>query len=48
MPLNLLYIQDLTAKWQDGLEMTVTTLLGRTAGGVSLDEEYLTFLRVLV
>ena len=48
VPLHFLHIQDLTAQGQDSLEMTVTTLLGRTTCGVTLDEEDLTVLRILV
>ena len=48
MPHHLLHVQNLSAQRQDGLSITVASLLGRTTGGVSLDEEYLAFLRVLV
>ena len=48
MPLNLLYVQNLTTQRQDSLEVTVTTLLGRTTGGVTLDEENLTNLGVFL
>ena len=36
---GFLHIQNLTAEREDGLESTVTSLFGRTAGGVTLDEE---------
>jgi hypothetical protein len=45
---GFLHIQNLTTKWKDGLEVTVTTLLGSTACGVTLDEEELAFRRVLI
>ena len=48
MPLNLLHVQDLTAQRQDSLEMTVTTRLSRTTGRITLNEEDLTFLRILI
>ena len=38
---GLLHVEDLTAERQDGLEVSVASLLGRAAGGVSLDEEQL-------
>ncbi len=48
MPLYLLDVQDLTAQGQDGLRVAVAPLLGRSAGRVTLDEEYLTLLGILV
>ena len=39
VPLDFLNVQDLTTQGQDSLEVTVTTLLGRTTSGVTLDEE---------
>lgn len=48
MPLYFLHIKYLTAQGEDSLEMAVTALLGGATGGVSLDEEYLTVLRVFV
>ena len=39
VPHGFLHIQNLTAEREDGLESTVTSLFGRTAGGVTLDEE---------
>ncbi len=47
VPLYFLHVQNLTAQRQDGLVEAVAALLGGTAGGVSLDEEYLALLRVL-
>ena len=46
VPHGLLYIQNLTAKRQDSLESTVTSLFGRTACRVTLDEEQFAFFRV--
>ena len=48
VPLHLLHVQNLSAQRQDGLEVTVATLLGRATCGVSLDKEDLTLLRILV
>ena len=48
VPHHLLHVQNLSAQRQDGLCVTVASLLSRATGGVSLDEEYLTLLRVLV
>ena len=39
VPHGFLHIEDLTAQRQDGLCGTTATLLGRTAGRVTLDEE---------
>ena len=47
MPLNLLYVQNLTTQWEDSLAETVAALLGRTTSGITLDEENLAFLRIL-
>ena len=44
---GLLYVEDLTAQRQDGLVLTVASLLGRTACRVTLDEEELGECRVL-
>jgi hypothetical protein len=43
---RLLDVEDLAAQRQDGLEMTVASGLRAAAGGLALDEEYLTALRV--
>ena len=48
MPLYLLYVQNLTTQGQDSLEVTVTSLLGRTTSRVTLDEENLAGLGVFV
>ena len=41
VPHHALHIEDLTANGQDGLELTLSALLGRTACGVTLhDEEF--------
>ena len=40
-----MYVQDLALQGEDGLESTVTTLLGRAPCRVTLDEEYLRVLR---
>ena len=48
VPLNLFHVQDLTTQGQDGLEVAVAALLGRTTSGVTLDEEDLTLLGILV
>ncbi len=48
MPLHFLHIQDFSAKRQNGLEVAVAPLLGRATGGVTLDEEYLAVLGILV
>ncbi|CUQ34194.1 Uncharacterised protein [Segatella copri] len=47
VPLYLFYIQNLTTQWENSLTETVATLLGRTAGGITLDEEDLAFFRIL-
>ena len=43
---GLLHIQNLTTQWEDSLIITVASLLCRTAGRVSLDEEKLALRRV--
>ena len=48
VPHYLLDIENLTAQRQDGLSVAVASLLGRTAGRVTLDEEYLALLGVAV
>ena len=48
VPHYLLNVQYLSPQRQYGLGEAVASLLGRTACGVSLDEEYLALLRVLV
>ncbi len=48
MPLHLLHVQNLSAQGQYGLEVAVASLLGAASCGVTLDEEYLAVLRVLV
>ena len=47
VPLYLFYIQNLTTQWENSLTETVATLLGRTTGGITLDEEDLAFFRIL-
>ena len=44
----LLYIQNLTTKWQDCLSCTVSGCLRRTAGGISLDDIDLTLRRIFI
>ena len=44
---RLLDVQDLTTEWQDRLGLTVTAGLRRAARRITLDDEYLTLLRVL-
>ena len=48
VPHHLFHVEDLSSQRQDGLCVAVATLFCRTTGGVSLDEEYLALLRVLV
>ena len=48
VPHHLLHVEDLSSQRKDGLGVSVATLFCRTTGGVSLDEEDFTFLRVLV
>ena len=48
VPLHFLHIQNLTTQRKDGLEVAVAALLGRATCGVTLDEEDLALLRVLV
>ena len=47
VPHGFLYVQNLTAQGQDGLEGTVTALLGRAACRVTLDEEQFAFFGIL-
>jgi hypothetical protein len=39
---RFLNIQDLSSKWKDGLEFTVTALLGRSTRRISLNKENFT------
>ena len=48
MPHHLLHVQNLAAQRQDSLCVAVASLLCRAARRVTLDEEYLTLLRVAV
>ena len=48
MPHHLLYVEDLSSQGKDGLSVAVASLLGRTTGGVTLDEEDLAGLGVFV
>ena len=43
---RFLHVQNLTSKWQNSLDVTVTALLGGTACGISLDQEKLTLFRI--
>ncbi|MBT9161453.1 MAG: hypothetical protein DDT26_02759 [Dehalococcoidia bacterium] len=42
---NLLHIEDLSLEWQYGLEASISSLLGRTTGRISLDNIKLTVSR---
>ncbi len=48
MPHHLLYVENLSAEREDGLGIAVASLLGRSTGGVTLDEEDLARLGVFV
>ena len=48
MPLHFLYVQNLSTQRKDGLSVSVASLLGRTTGRVTLDEEYLALFRIFV
>ena len=47
VPHGFLYVQDFTAQGQDGLVLAVSSLLGRSACRVTLDEEQFAFFGVL-
>ena len=47
VPHGFFYVQDFTAQGQDGLVLTVSSLLGRSACRVTLDEEQFAFFGVL-
>ena len=40
------YVEDFSTQWKYRLEITITTLLGRTTGTISLHQVYLTLLRI--
>ena len=46
MPLHFLHVKNLTTEWEYGLCVAITSLLSRATSGITLDEEYLSLLRV--
>ena len=48
VPLYLLNVQNLTTQRQNSLEVAIATLLSRTTGRVTLDEEDFAYLRILL